>query len=274
MGEKKNVKRIGKFLWVIPVLLVIGIISAIFVSKNSESLKLGDIEENKKQAYETGVSDPRFQYTVDYGSAILTKYIGTDTDVVIPSTIDGYKVTSIADRFLSTTTIIENLTIPASIDIKITNNNNSKILKNIYVEEGHTKYTSKDGILYNKSMSELLIYPGGKTDISFEVPNGITTIGIGAFYNAQNLVSVIIPETVTKVKNNAFVSCYKLKSIEIPDTVIELGSQVFADCFELQKAKLPKSLSEIGSSLFSGCKELRELEIPDTVTSIRFRCIF
>lgn len=56
-----------------------------------------------------------FTYTVSDGNAVITKYSSDESNVVIPDTLGGYKVTGIGDRAFISCTKIKSITIPASI---------------------------------------------------------------------------------------------------------------------------------------------------------------
>lgn len=47
-----------------------------------------------------------------------------------------------------------------------------------------------------------------------EIPNGVTSIGKGAFYACTNLTSVTIPNSVTSIERRAFYWCDKLTSLK------------------------------------------------------------
>ncbi len=51
-----------------------------------------------------------------------------------------------------------------------------KTLKEIKVNKDNAKYKSLNGVLYNKEMTELLLYPLQKTDTSFTIPDTVTTV--------------------------------------------------------------------------------------------------
>ncbi len=60
-----------------------------------ESLKA---EAEKKDDTDSSVNvTPAFKYIVTGTTATLTGYTGNDTDIVIPASVDGYRVTAIAD---------------------------------------------------------------------------------------------------------------------------------------------------------------------------------
>lgn len=84
-------------------------------------------------------------------------------------------------------------------------------LTEILVEQGNTKYTSVDGILYSKDKTELVAYPVGKTDKEFDVPTYVTKLGWGAFDGNQNLEKIVIPDSVTEIEGALFQGCEKAK---------------------------------------------------------------
>lgn len=78
-------------------------------------------------------------------------------------------------------------------------------------EENHS-YASEEGVLYSKDMSELLCYPEGKSERSFEIPAEVMVIAENAFSNSS-LQSVTIPVGVTTIGDKAFSGCNSLKEI-------------------------------------------------------------
>ena len=57
-----------------------------------------------------------FEYTVDNGKAIITKYVGKDTDVEIPQVIDNYTVYAIGESAFQNCDV-RNVTIPNTVRI-------------------------------------------------------------------------------------------------------------------------------------------------------------
>jgi hypothetical protein len=69
--------------------------------------------------------------------------------------------------------------------------------------------------------------------ISFDMPAGVTTIGIGAFINDQQLKSIVIPEGITNIYADTFRQCYALESVTLPDSLQVIGSCAFMYCMSL-----------------------------------------
>lgn len=85
-------------------------------------------------------------------------------------------------------------------------------LSNIEVAEDNKYYMSKDGILYSKDGAELVVYPSGKKDSSFEIPNGVKYIAEYAFDKCK-LTSITIPKTAKNIGERAFNKCTSLGQI-------------------------------------------------------------
>lgn len=85
-------------------------------------------------------------------------------------------------------------------------------LSNIFVHIDNEYYKDIDGNLYTKDGSTLCQYPQGKTDISFTLPDGVTTINESVFRNSS-LSSIIIPKSVVKINSYAFENCQSLNDI-------------------------------------------------------------
>ena len=213
------------------------------------------------------VGNSTYSYVIeDDGTVTITDYSGTDTDIVIPQSIDGKMVTSIGDSAFYRCSDLTSITIP----------------------EGVT------------SIGNYAFYDcNGLTSIS--IPEGVTSIGWGAFYNCSGLTSISIPEGVTSIGNCAFSDCSGLTTIKvdsnnkkydsrnncnaiidketntliagckntiIPEGVTSIGNWAFSYCSGLTSITIPEGVTSIGGSAFSGCSGLTSINIPNSVTSI------
>ena len=84
-------------------------------------------------------------------------------------------------------------------------------------------YSAIDGVLFDKTGTELLSYPRGRTAQSYVFPENITAIGDYAFVNCPNLTSINIPEGVTSIGNFAFAESEDLTTLTIPSSVTSIG---------------------------------------------------
>ena len=185
-------------------------------------------------------------------------------EVTIP---DG--VTEIGDTAFEGCTSLKEITIPASVT-EISNNafDDCTSLTAINVDENNTKYKSVDGVLFNKDMTTLILYPNAKINASYAIPNSVTEIEVDAFSGCTSLTKVTVPDSVTVISDTAFQGCTSLKEITIPNSVTEISNYAFSGCTSLTKVTIPDSVTKIGYGAFSGCTSLKEVTIPNNVTII------
>ena len=100
-----------------------------------------------------------------------------------------------------------------------------------------------------------------------ELPNNLTTIGVGAFYNAR-IEELILPKSVTVLGGSAFGVCQNLKKIELPEGIKAFPSHLFRDCYNLTTVKIPNSVTDIYTNAFYNCVSLLEMFIPENVKYI------
>ncbi len=103
---------------------------------------------------------------------------------------------------------------------------------------------------------------------SVTIPDSVRRIGPSAFNGCERLESVTIPNSVTRIGQTAFNGCIRLKSIAIPDGVTAIEETTFARCTSLESVTIPKSVGSIGTAAFNFCDSLESVTIPDSVRSI------
>ena len=86
------------------------------------------------------------------------------------------------------------------------------------------------------------------------IENGVTSIGVRAFFGCSNLTSITIPNSVTNIGWYAFSGCLGLTSLTIPNSVTSIGDGAFNGCSGLTYVTIPNSVTSIGSNAFSGTK--------------------
>ncbi|MBO5303933.1 MAG: leucine-rich repeat protein [Lachnospiraceae bacterium] len=101
-----------------------------------------------------------------------------------------------------------------------------------------------------------------------ELSEGITYIGVAAFYECDELTDIKIPSTVTEIGEGAFVRCYSLEQITLPEQLKKIDAYAFQDT-RIKEITLPAGLNFIGESAFSCCVELRTIQIPSGITNIK-----
>jgi len=238
-----------------------------------------------------------YEYKVERNSngnyAILTKYTGNDSVVVIPMEINGIPITVIGkdcfsyDSSIKTVVLSDNIThLEEDAFAYCENLSTIHISKSVQsidcifwiclnltyfsVDTNNTSLKSIDGVLLNKDNTVLIRYPPDKSGTSYTIPNGIKTIGKYAFLHCKNLISIFIPNSVTIIKVGAFYQS-SIPLINIPSSVTVIEHDVFINS-ALKTINLSDGLISIGEGVFASTN-LSSIKIPKTVKSIG-RCAF
>ena len=163
----------------------------------------------------------------------ITGYIGSKTEIYVPSIIDGKWVTNVSVTTFGECSELEYITFsesissievsnsdgsmymfqdcislreiyfPSTLDTMITNGAPEKPFKgaislvNIIVDENNSSYYDVNGVLFNSSKM-LIHYPSGRTAANYSIPNGTRDILYSAFSNIY-LKTVTVPGTVTSL---------------------------------------------------------------------------
>lgn len=90
----------------------------------------------------------------------------------------------------------------------------------------------------------------------------------GALNKMGQLVSVVLPENLTSIYGGVFYQCTKLRDINIPDGVTQIFHYAFQECSKLELGALPEHLKNIHPYSFYKCTSLALTELPTTVTLI------
>lgn len=183
-------------------------------------------------------------------------------------------ITSIAYAGFSHCTNLSGITIPASVtDIGRGAFKDCTGLLAITAVEGNPAYKSMNGVLFNKSLTTLVQYPGGKAG-HYTISASVSTIEGYAFSGCPELTGITIPPNVTDIRHTAFAGCTGLTSVTIPAGVATLGAFAFVGCTDLSSVIIEEGVTAIGASAFAGCESLAGLTIPASVTSIGERAFW
>jgi len=213
------------------------------------------------------VAQAQFTFTTNNGAITITGYTGTNTEVTIPSTTNGFPVTSIGIQAFHGCSSLTGVTIPNSV-----------------------------ASIENQAFDDC----GSLTNVT--IPDSVNSIGVQAFLRCYSLASVTIPNSVTSIGNGAFLSCTSLTSITVdtnnpsyssvagvlfnksqtviiaypsvngsytvPNSVTNIGFGAFWGCICLTNATIPNGVVSIGVSAFSDCTNLTNVTIGSSVISI------
>ena len=140
--------------------------------------------------------EAQLTFTTNNGAITITGYTGPAGTVIIPSTTNGYPVTSIAGTYSSYYSAT-NLTIPDTV----TNIGDNAFYRCSYL-------------------------------MKITLGNGVRVIGTNAFYDCISLTSIRFPSTLTRIGDWAFCLC-GMTNLTIPSSLTNIGSAAFATCHSL-----------------------------------------
>lgn len=93
-------------------------------------------------------------------------------------------------------------------------------------------------------------------DTSFTVPDGIISIGGGAFYGCSDLTDISFPETIKSIGYSAFDGCTGLTNIQLPNSITLIESYAFYGCTGLTSITIPAGVTCIDYAAFNNCQNL------------------
>ena len=177
-----------------------------------------------------------YRYDIlDDGTAEITGYTGSASNLTIPGKLNGYTVTSIGSYAFSGCTVLSNVTIGNSVkDIGSYAFNGCESLSNV------------------------------------TIGNSVMSIGFKAFYQCTSLTNVTIPDSVTSIGRGVFEDCTSLTNVTIGNSVTSISENAFWNCPSLTNVTIGNSVTSISEFAFLGCESLTDIVIPDSVTTIDY----
>lgn len=127
-----------------------------------------------------------FEYTIEDGRALITKYTGNDADVVIPDTVDGVPVTEISYYAFEAKYDVRSVKVPETVTL-----------------------IGECAFMDCSSLEEI------------NIPEAVTGIDRGAFVACTSLKEVTIPKNVAYIREEAFTACEGMTSLRIQNPDLE-----------------------------------------------------
>jgi hypothetical protein len=198
---------------------------------------------------------------------------------------------------------LESVTLPASFKGFNSDSFFNRSTKSIFVAPDNTNFASVDGVLFDKSETELLIMPSGRSgrynistniqnikEFAFDRAMGVYAIDVdtnhtkyasidGSLYNKEKTTLLVcpkikideyvIPDNTKVIGKRAFYYCLSyLNNVVIPDSVVTIEQFAFAHCIRMTNIVMGNGVEKIELAAFYECRGLSEIVIPDRVKVI------
>ena len=185
-------------------------------------------------SYESG----DYTYTVDdNGNATITSYNGSETNLVVPSSLDGYTVSAIGENAFSNAIELEEVNIPNSVtEIGAKCFMNCTSLKSISIPDGVKEIGSQ--AFANSGLTELIL------------PKNIETLGYCILKGNTGVTEIKIPKTLVTAQSHSYVGGGPFGTSNIQTATVESGIKTIPDslfykCTELENVIIPATVEEI-----------------------------
>lgn len=254
VGALKHIKITSALLAAIIIISSALVPSSVLSESRAAAKQSGVSSVAAKYESEVPVVIPAndLTYTVRAGRAVISKYNGNETKVIIPSELGGVPVYSIVGRAFADNSALTYIKLPSTLAVISTVAFNlCDSLTKIEVDAANEKFTSVDGVLYTKDMTRLVCFPGGRTG-AFTIPKSVTTVGGYAFDHCYGLTSVNMYNGVKDIAAHAFSFCWNMEKIRLSDSLLTLGAYALSNCDDLEEIHLPASLTAIGENAVLG----------------------
>lgn len=182
----------------------------------------------------------------DLGCVHVYQYKGTDRDIVVPDSFDGFPVTAVLDpRMYTVMNYDPDLqSFTRAYDI-------SEITDIHFPDTVYKTYNMFHDTVWYQAQPDGLVYLGnilyavkGESfaDTNVTLRDGTLTVCEMAFYNQTGIETIIMPDSLVWIDDGAFRGCSNLREVQLSSRIISARSSVFAGCTNLTEIYIPKSL--------------------------------
>lgn len=211
-------------------------------------LTAASAEEAKKRS-----GDYQYEFVTENTVRIVKmKESAKEGVVVLPSDLDGYKVTHIGESLFEGCETIESVVIPNTVE---------------YIEDRVFYFSSIRYVEIPDSVKSIGKYAFSYTQItSLVIPDSVTYVGEDAFNSCNYLSSVQLGNGLTELPSGMFGFC-GLKNINLPDCITSIDDYCFVYT-DMETVVIPESCNVIGAHAFSDCHSLSTLTLKNGVKEI------
>ena len=245
----------------------------------------------------------QFTFTTNADNTLtITGYTGSNSVIVIPSTTNGYPITSIGEAAfdspnLTSVTIPNSITSIGDYAFWACINLASLALPGSITNIGAGAFSScwsLTNVEIPASVTSIgnspFIYCTNLTAITVDAANPAYSSTDGVLFNKDQTIllqfpcgkvgSYAIPDSVTGLADDAFgiddqgypeldsPACPGLTNLIIPGSITNIADYAFADCVGLTSITLQSGISSIGFDAFANCQNLTSVTIPGGVINL------
>lgn len=205
-----------------------------------------------------------FAYVLMEEGAVITDYAFPD-DVMerltIPETLGSAPVVGIDESALWHEYIVYTIDIPATMTMLP--EGEFGYGTEIVLHPDNPYFTNKDGFLIDTRTNTLLHTSPSAAENPLPA---VTRLGNECLKNWHAEGHIMLPDTLTSIGAGAFYDCVDVTGVTIPSDVTEIGAGAF-NCTSLTEIQLPPGLTSIPHLMLS-CNDITEITIPESVKYI------
>lgn len=171
--------------------------------------------------------------------------------------IQGQNLTSIGAYAFEGAAITE-IQLPSSLQtIESLAFKDCRYLQRIDIDGDNQYFSSVEGVLYDKDITQLLIYPMGKPEIEYALAQSACSIGAYAFDGAANLLRVNLNNDLIEINEYAFSNCVNLLELSLPQGLLRIKAFAFKNCHRLYSLTIPAQLKDFASTAIVDCSSMK-----------------
>lgn len=191
---------------------------------------------------------------------------------------------------------LKNIFLPASVTEIENAFDGCTTLEEVDVAENSSRFSSGQGIIFNKDKSQIIYAPLGLTG-EVTLPSSVEKLPAKIFADREKITKLTIPTEIKKIEEGALKGCASLQSLTTPfalvstdyidtdipaaetdfnlffngavpdtlETVVitrgEIASLAFVDSGKIKNIILEESVKKVGAGAFEDCKSLKTVEV-------------
>ena len=204
---------------------------------------------------------------------------------VVPSEIDGKKVTQIGSDAFYDCDGVEAVEIPDSVEyiayrafaycdnlatVSGLNDTDMYVAINAFA---YTPFERSRPFAFVIENGAIVGFHGAAPEVldigehlGGEVVTGIGSEAISSWggFEVGGIRSVVVPEGVVRIEYGAFAYC-GMASITLPSSLVSIGNEAFYGCSSLRRIHLPENVEEVSGTAFNECYNLNLIAAPKTL---------